>query len=271
MSPGRIVALVVGCLLAVVGAGLVVAGGSLGVALATQRDDGFFDVTLDRVVSDASAVTAGDLAFTAEPGTAGWALGLADADVRLRVTTARDAGDAFVGIARAIDVEAYLNDVEHDEVVDLRDGRQPVTERRPGSRGPVPPLEMVIWSVSDAGPSTVEVVWPAQSGRWTVVLMNTDGSPGVAADVEVGLRVGFLVPLAIAVLVSGLVVTVGAVVMIVWAVRRRGEADDARSTGSVPAVVGAPVPAPVQGDPLPPPTPPGRRPPAGAGRDGERS
>ena len=270
MSPGRIVALVVGCLLALPGAGLLVGGASLGLAVATQRDaDGYFEVTLDRISTDAYAVTAGDIAFDAEPGTAGWALGAMDADVRLRVTVARDTGDVFVGIARAIDVEAYLDDVEHDEVVELVNGRRAVTVRSPGQRAPVVPTEMVIWAAEVSGPGTVEVVWPAQSGRWAVVVMNADAEQGFESDVEVGLRLGFLVPLAIGLFVAGVLVAAGAVGLIVWAVRRRPPDADGSRDGDAGGGVTETAPVPtnvvdVRGTPLPPPPPPTGRPPGAA-------
>ena len=43
MKPGRVVLLVLGCLFAVLGVGLLIGSGSLSWAIATQRDsDGFF-------------------------------------------------------------------------------------------------------------------------------------------------------------------------------------------------------------------------------------
>ena len=46
-----------------------------------------------------------------------------------------------------------------------------------------------------------ELVWEAEGGRWTAVLMNADGSSGFAADVNVGVKAGFLGPLALTLLI----------------------------------------------------------------------
>ena len=76
-------------------------------------------------------------------------------------------------------------------------------------------------------------------GRWSVVVMNTDGSPAVAADVQVGARSGALTPIAVTLLVVGGVTLIGAVVLIVVGARGRRvedlpETDDAPTTGSGP-------------------------------------
>jgi hypothetical protein len=44
--------------------------------------------------------------------------------------------------------------------------------------------------------------------------MNADGSPGVAADVEVGIRSGALTPIVIVLMVTGGIALIGGVVLI---------------------------------------------------------
>ena len=56
-----------------------------------------------------------------------------------------------------------------------------------------PPDEQTFWTARAEGPqSTVEVDWDFQPGRYTLVLMNADGTPGVDADASVELEVPFL-------------------------------------------------------------------------------
>lgn len=74
----------------------------------------------------------------------GGALGLGyvfarDADVRLRVASADNTGDVFVGIARQEDIDLYLAGVAHDEVTELNDGLEPVYRRYGGSNEIAPP------------------------------------------------------------------------------------------------------------------------------------
>ena len=239
MRPGRIVTLVIGCILIIPAVGLLFGGGALAVGYAFGRgDDGYFDVTLERLSTDTVAVAAEDIEFGAEPGTPGWVFDVLDADVRLRATSVDPDDEVFVGIARERDVEAYLAGVAHDQIIEL-DGREPIYERRPGDDEVAPPTVESFWTESASGTGTVELVWEATSGRWSVVLMNADGRPGVIADVNVGARAGFVLPLAIIMLGVGAVLTAIAVTLIVFG------ALGARESSRPPAV-----------------TPPGQRPPS---------
>jgi hypothetical protein len=216
MRPGRIVSLVVGSLLILPALALLIGGGALGVAYAVGRDDdGYFAATLDRLETETVAITAEDIAFAAEPGSPDWILDSIDADVRLRVTGADASRDVFVGIGPDDAVDAWLADVAHDRVVEVEDGFEPVYRRRSGGTDVAPPTAQDFWAASATGPGTQELVWEAESGRWSVVVMNADATPGFAADVNVGIRAGFLLPLAFVLLGVGAVLTAIAVVLIV--------------------------------------------------------
>ncbi len=216
MRPGRIVALVIGCLLVIPSIAVLLGGGALGLGYAFGRgDDGYFDATLDRVQTDTVAVTAEDITFAAEPGSPDWIVDALDADVRLRVTSADTTRDVFVGIGREADVDAYLAGVAHAQVTELDDGLEPVYRSFGGTDAIAPPTDQDIWTASADGPGTRELTWEAQSGRWSVVVMNADGTPGVAADVNVGVKAGFVLPLALIMLAVGAVFTAAAVALIV--------------------------------------------------------
>jgi len=60
-----------------------------------------------------------------------------------------------------------------------------------------------------------------REGDWTVVLMNADSSRGVAADVDLGAKLSFLLWVAIGLLVGGVLVSVGSAALIVLAARTR--------------------------------------------------
>ena len=216
MRPGRMAALVIGSLLVVPAIALLFGGGALGIGYAFGRgDDGYFDATLDRLDTNTVALTAEDIAFAAEPGSPDWLVDALDTDVRLRVTSANNRTETFVGIGREIDVDAYLAGVAHDEVIDVGSGLEPVYQSRTGSNEIAPPIDQQFWIASSTGPGTQELLWEAASGRWAVVVMNSDGSPGVTSDVNVGVNVPFVLPLSLTMLGIGAALAAGAAALIV--------------------------------------------------------
>lgn len=243
MKPGRVVALVAGILLILPSLGVLLGGVALGVAYGVARDDdGFVAVDLDRLETDTVAITAGEADFEADPGTPDWFWSALDTDVRIRVdAVGADDGEIFVGIGPSSDVARYLAAVAHDELVDLDD--EPEYRLLPGGDEVAPPGDETFWEVSAAGTDEQEIRWDVRGGSWTAVLMNADGSAGLAADVNVGLRSGAVVPIAIAMTFFGALFTAAAVLLIVYGAA--GARNDRPTDGStVPVPDGtASVPA----------------------------
>ncbi len=243
-TAGHVVAIVIGCLLLLPGLGMVAGGSAIAIAQAVATDDdGYFSFTIDRIESSGVAVATTDLWLDDVEGDASpWVLDWLDLDLRLRVEGARATDEVFVGIARSADVEEYLAATAHSEIVEL-DDRRPRYRELDGSVSIAPPLDQDFWTVSSAGTGEQEIEWDARGGRWSVVVMNEDASPDVAADVEIGARSGAVTPVAVMLLVIGGIVTAASVVLIVIGARGRREP-------------GTPSPAPpVATTPLPSPTP----------------
>ncbi len=218
MKPGRVIAMVVGCLLLLPGIGLLAGGVGLGAAYAFDRDDGgYFSATVDRLESPTAAITAEDLDLVTDPGSPDWLLDALDADVRLEVTGATAGAPLFVGIGPAADVDAYLAGVAHDQLIDSTGDHSPVYRRSSSQSVSVigPPDEQSFWTESATGNGTQRLDWTASSGRWAAVLMNADGSPGIAAEATVGAKAGFVLPLIIILLGLGAATTTAAVLLIV--------------------------------------------------------
>jgi hypothetical protein len=253
MRPGRIVALVFGCLLLLPALGLLVGGVVIGAGYAFGRDDdGYFSTGTERLQTDTVAITSGDIDFGTEPGSPDWVFDVLDADVRVRAVGVDPDREVFIGIARTSDVDEYLASVAHDTIVEFDDG-DAVYERTGGVDEIGPPAEQTFWEESASGDGSQELVWSPSSGRWSAILMNADGTPGVAADVEVSAKAGFLLPLVVIMLALGLMATAGAIALIVVG------AAGARRTPST-GVPGAPPPG-APPSVVPPGAPPSSLPP----------
>jgi hypothetical protein len=216
MKLGRVLALVVGCLLVLPGIGMLAGGVGLGAAYVFDRDDGYFSASVDRLESPTAAITAEDLDLVTDPGSPDWLLDRLDADVRFEVTGAAARAPLFIGIGPAADVDAYLAGVAHDQVIDFADDDTPVYRRSSGRGVAGPPSQQGFWVGSATGDGTQRLEWPATSGRWAAVLMNADGSPGVAADATVGAKASFVLPLTMILLGLGVATTAAAVLLIVF-------------------------------------------------------
>ena len=239
MSAGRIVLIVVGGLLALIGLGLAAGGGALVWAHGTQRDaDGYFTTSTERFSTTTYALTSDRV----DLGTEGEhvAADLGDlARVRVRAASAAPDRPVFVGIGRERDVEAYLARVPHDEVSDVEFDPFRVRYRpQPGIAAPAPPTRQGFWVATSAGTGTRTLEWGLEPGAWALVVMNADGARGVVADVSLGIAVDHLLAIGIGVLAAGLVLLGAGVTMVVFGARGSG------ATPSAP-VAGAPAAAPV--------------------------
>lgn len=125
----------------------------------------------------------------------------------------------FVGVARAADAAAYLDSVRRSVVTDLGDGRPRYAEKA-GTAPATPPEAQRFWAVRARGTGTQSLTWEPRDGDWNVVLMNTDASPGVTADLAVGAELDPLLWIGIGLLAGGLLVLGGGAAMIAVAVRR---------------------------------------------------
>ena len=236
--------LVVGSIMALIGMGLCTGAAALGWAVATQQDeDGYFTTATERFTTDAFAITTDTVDLEGE-GPGEWWADREIATLRVHVDES-STSPVFVGVGPSDAVEAYLEDVPHDEVSDIDFEPFVVEYRREnvdGAGAPAPPADETFWvataTTTEAGSPTL--TWALEPGAWMVVVMNTDGGPGVGADVGVGITIEYLVPIALGLAGAGLVLLAAGVALIVGGVVRPA----ARHLGT-PA---APLPAPTTAD-----------------------
>jgi hypothetical protein len=161
-----------------------------------QKDDqGYVSTDHETISTTSYALTSDDL--TIDAGAPHWLVDHGDyGKVRLSAQS-HDGKPVFVGIAHTSDVKRYLAGTAHATVTDFES--RPFRVRYEDHRGagtPVPPVERSIWAASTHGTGTQQLRWDVADGSWSVVIMNADGSRGVAASVSAGAKLPFLVPLA---------------------------------------------------------------------------
>ncbi|HEX8102739.1 MAG TPA: hypothetical protein VF533_09015 [Solirubrobacteraceae bacterium] len=188
----RLTARLPGSFLGIVAALVLIAGGALLYAVTRQDDDGYLSTAAHHVAAGTYAIASDDL--DVDLGGATWGI----EDDAVRITAKSTSGvPVFVGIAPTADVQHYLGDVAHAQVRDFStDPFRVDYEHTTGATRPALPGGRPFWSVSAGGAGAQSVTWPVKDGSWSVVVMNEDGSPGVAADVRVGAKVPQLAVIA---------------------------------------------------------------------------
>ena len=128
---------------------------------------------------------------------------------------------------------AYLDGVSHDVIRDFELSPDRVLYRRvPGESTPDPPGDQSFWVAQVTAEQADELTWEVDSGDWTVVLMNADGSRGVDLDARLGIKVDWLLPALIGILALGLVLLAGGAALVI--VGSRGQAQPAQPQQAEP-------------------------------------
>jgi hypothetical protein len=253
MSAKRILLLVFGSLLALLGLAVAIGGATALIAYGVGRDeDGYFTTSTERFQTPRYALVSEEVDLGSEGDAAG-PVSLGDlARVRLRAESATGR-PIFVGIGPRDDVRAYLDGAAYDEVTNVDFDPFRVDYRaQPGARTPAPPAEQDFWAARAEGSGRQTLDWELEGGTWALVVMNADAAPSVAGDLQLGVKIKILLPLGIGLLAGGLVVLGIGAVMIVFGARG-GRAGPPPATDPSPGDTG-----PRPGDPPPAGDPPAR-------------
>jgi hypothetical protein len=221
MSAGKIVLIILGSISLIFGLAFAGAGGVVMVAQSAFRDaEGFFVSGPHPFVSEGYAITSQHIDLGVNPERRASSIG-GIFTLRLRVESS-DGRPIFIGVAPSADVDSYLAGVEHDSVTDVSIRPFRATYAHvDGTTAPAPPAQEPIWVQTESGPGEQTLVWHPRSGRWTVVVMNSDGSPGVAAVLAVGVRVRFLTWIGIGLLVMALLAFIAGGLMLYFGLRQQ--------------------------------------------------
>jgi hypothetical protein len=167
--------------------------------------------------------------------------------VRLEVAPTDPATAVFAGIGPSPDVEAYLRGVSHDRVVDFDESGSMSYDHLDGEGAPGAPGDQPFWVAQVSSQRPTDLTWDVDAGDWTVVVMNADGSAGVDVGARAGIKLDWLLPVAIGILAGGVVLLAGGTVLAVFGTSPRRRHRDT-SPVSLPAMAAT---SPQPGSPTP--------------------
>ena len=214
-NAGRSISVVAGSLLAVVAVVLLVGGSAVLVANRTMRDNGYLTSPTQSFSSAGSAVVVGDLLLQGPDADATVPAQVAGT-VRVRATPQDAATPVFIGIGHAAAVDTYLAGVARTLRGTAGGGARDLTGGAPST----PPAVAGVWDAQSTGPGQQVVFWTPHTGRWSMVLMNTDGTGPVTANIDVGVSAPWLAWVGGLLVAAGIIVLVAAAALIVVAVHR---------------------------------------------------
>jgi hypothetical protein len=199
-----------------IGVALLAGGIAVTAAYLFDRDDGYFSSDRRQLESPTYAITSEEIDLRIDE--IDWAPDEILGEVRIRVEGQEP---VFVGIGRDSDVDRYLGDVARDELIDF-DGDAPEFERHDGGAPSTPPGELGFWVAQSEGSVEQTLTWDAEFGRWTVVVMNGEAARGIDVEADAGVKLDWAIWAGLGMLVVGLLMSAGAVVVILLIGRRAG-------------------------------------------------
>ena len=216
-TAGRIVSLVIGCILGLAALGLLGAGGFATWATTTQRDAAGYLTSTQAIATTGYAITSDQIDFWTATD---W---VTPADIlgtiRIRATATNPAAAVFIGVAPTAAVDSYLTGVNRQVVT----GWSPFSSYYRHEAGAAPktaPADARIWTAQVSGPGTQTLTWRPAGGSWTIVMMHSDGSAGLSVTADMGATIPDLAWWATALFAAGVVLLGAAMSLIVVPVVR---------------------------------------------------
>jgi hypothetical protein len=221
VGAGKIVMLILGIIVILVSFAFMAAGGFLVWADVARTDgEGFTEIRSGHLERDSHAMVTEPVNIDVDE----WFWDWTPIDtIKVEGSNNNPSKGIFIGLAGESDLQAYLADVEYDEIIGFSFlGSDVDYENHPGNSTPAAPVTQSFWVVAPAhGAGTQSLEWELEKGAFSLALMNDDGTASVDLDVKFMAKVNHILKIAIGSLVGGMVVLVGGVFMVYFAVRKR--------------------------------------------------
>jgi len=220
VSARKVLLLVLGVVVLLIAAGLIVVGGALLWANSALTDsEGFYTTHTVYLEKDSHAIVTEPTHVDLRAGLI-WSWGDL-ATIKVEGSSDDLAKRIFIGVAEEPDLEAYLSDVEYDEITNWLSVQRADYRHHLGDSEPAAPTSETFWVESAHGAGTQTLEWELETGHYSLLLMNDDGSAGVDVSVVLGVKVPLLAGIGTGFIIAGPVVLIIGIVMVYRAARRR--------------------------------------------------
>jgi hypothetical protein len=213
-TASRVIGMVFTSIGGLIGLALLLGGIAVLAAYAFGRDDGYFNSDRKPLHSATYAITTENIDLGANEFD--WAPDKILGNVRLQVQADKP---VFVGIGSDAAVNRYLGKVARDELIDFHGGHSEF-DLHQGRAPRTPPGKQNFWVAQTQGSGEQALTWDAEFGRWTAVVMNANGARGVDVEADAGIKLAWAIWAGLGMFVVGLLMSVGAVVVILLLGRR---------------------------------------------------
>lgn len=223
----KVVLIIVGVIVALIGFGCAAGGGTL---LAVAGTDGWINGDTNRLDTSTYAIVSE--AAEIDVGTGDGADLIGKFHIRAEAEPTENGGDVFIGVGPAADVERYLAGVEYDTIKDVEfdgfvvGGFDVKKNLVPGSGSPAAPASQDFWRVSATGPGKQVLDWKFEDGSYRFVIMNADATKGVDVQASAAVKIPWVLPISIVLLATGVAGLVGGIAIIVLAARSGGRSQE---------------------------------------------
>ena len=196
-SAGRVIAVVIGSILALVAVAVFALGAAGVIFDQVQRDaDGFLMSPTERFSTGTYAIVSESIDVDVD--TPDWVVDELIGKVRIRGESDEP---LFLGVAPAADANPYLRGVGHAVVTGFT--LHPDYSTKPGAAPSSAPGEQAFWVASASGAGEQVLDWEVEDGDWVIAAMNQDGSRGIDADLSIGAELDWVLWLGIGFLAAG--------------------------------------------------------------------
>jgi hypothetical protein len=214
-NAGRVIGMIFASLGGLIGLALLLGGLAIVAAhLFGRDDDGYYTSDREQLESATYAISSEEIDLGADADD--WAPEALLDEVRIRVESDRP---IFVGIGRDVEVARYLGPVAYDELTDFDNGEAQF-DLHQGRRPRTSPGSQDFWAAEAEGSGEQTLTWDADFGRWTAVVMNAAGTRGLTTEADAGVKLDWTIWAGLGLFILGLLMTAGAVVVILIIGRR---------------------------------------------------